>query len=90
VINPSTKAEALRRLRRVEGQVRGIQRMVAEERYCIDILQQVTAARRALDEVALKILRRHTDSCVAEAIRSHRGRAKINELMATVQQFVSR
>ena len=64
--------------------------MVSEERYCVQILQQITAARRALDQVALKVLRRHTQSCVADAIQSHRGRAKIDELMATVQQFVSR
>lgn len=90
MINVSTKAESLKRLRKVEGQVRGIQRMVSDERYCIDILQQVTAARRALDQIALKILRRHMESCVSEAIQSHRGGAKIDELMATVQQFVRR
>ena len=90
MINVSTKTESLKRLRKVEGQIRGIQRMVSDERYCIDILQQVTAARRALDQIALKILRRHTESCVSEAIQSHRGGAKIEELMATVQQFVSR
>ena len=90
MINVNTKAESLKRLRKVEGQVRGIQRMVSDERYCIDILQQVTAARRALDQIALKILRRHMESCVSEAIQSHRGGAKIDELMATVQQFVRR
>ena len=90
MINASTKQDALKRLNRIEGQVRGVGRMVESERYCIDILQQVTAARRALDQVALKIMRRHLDSCVSEAIKSHRGRGKIDELMATVQQFVSR
>ena len=80
--------ELLPRLRRIEGQVQGVRRMVESGRYCIDILQQVTAARRALDEVALKIMSGHINDCVSTAIRKRDGTAKIAELIRTIQQFV--
>ena len=89
MLNAQTKQETLKRLRRVAGQVAGIERMVTQERYCIDIIHQVTAARRALDQVALGVMRRHVDSCVSEAIRSKQGAVKIEELMATVHQFIT-
>ena len=63
------KAAIQRRLRRIEGQVRGIQRMVEEDRYCIDILEQVSAATRALQAVALELLDDHLAHCVADAVR---------------------
>jgi len=80
--------DTLPRLRRIEGQVRGITRMVEEQRYCIDIIQQLTAARKALDQVSLKIMNRHVNSCVSEAIRKQEGEAKITELMQTITRFV--
>jgi DNA-binding FrmR family transcriptional regulator len=80
--------DVLPRLRRIEGQVRGINRMVQEHRYCIDIIQQLTAARKALDQVSLTIMNRHINSCVSEAIRRRDGAAKINELMSTINRFV--
>ena len=80
--------ELLPRLRRIEGQVRGITRMVEEQRYCIDIIQQLTAARRALDEVTLKVMKGHINSCVSEAIRNQDGAKKIDELMQTIHRFV--
>ncbi len=89
MLNAQTKQETLKRLRRVAGQVAGIERMVTDERYCIEIIHQITAARRALDQVALGVMRRHVDSCVSEAIRSKQGTAKIEELMATVHQFIT-
>ena len=89
MLNAQTKQETLKRLRRVAGQVAGIERMVTDERYCIEIIHQITAARRALDQVALGVMRRHVDSCVSEAIRSKQGAAKIEELMATVHQFIT-
>jgi DNA-binding FrmR family transcriptional regulator len=61
------KEELLKRLRRAEGQVRGIQRMVEEEAYCIDVLTQVSAATKALETVALSLLDDHLGHCVAEA-----------------------
>ena len=60
----------LKRLRRIEGQVRGLQRMVEEDRYCIDILTQVSAATKALHAVALGLLEQHMGHCVAEATAS--------------------
>jgi DNA-binding FrmR family transcriptional regulator len=58
----------LRRLRRIEGQVRGLQRMIDEDKYCIDILTQVSAATRALQAVALGLLDEHLSHCVAQAV----------------------
>ena len=76
------------RLKRIEGQVRGIARMVQEQRYCIDIVQQITAARRALDEAALSIMKDHINACVSTAIRKQGGAEKIDELMRTLHRFV--
>lgn len=78
----------LKRLKKVEGQIKGIQRMIAQGRYCIDILQQITAARRALEQVALGVMRRHVEACVSEAVRSKQGSSKLSELMSTIQQFI--
>ena len=76
------------RLRRVEGQVRGIQKMIEEDRYCIDVLTQVNAARSALESVALQLLADHTEHCVAEAIRSGGGTKKVRELNEAVERLV--
>ena len=78
----------LPRLRRIEGQIRGITRMVEGRRYCIDIIQQLTAARRALDQVSLRMMNGHINTCVSDAIRKREGREKINELMQTIYRFV--
>ena len=78
----------LPRLRRIEGQVRGITRMVEERRYCIDIIQQLTAARKALDQVSLQIMSGHINTCVSDSIRKQEGPRKINELMTTINRFV--
>lgn len=78
----------LPRLRRIEGQVRGIGRMVEQGRYCIDIIQQLTAVRRALDQVSLQVMQRHINHCVSDAIRRRDGEAKITELMQTIHRFV--
>ena len=64
------KDEVLARLRRIEGQVRGLQRMVTEEQYCIDVLTQVSAATRALQGVAVRLLDEHLRHCVAGALSS--------------------
>ena len=64
------KGDYLRRLRRIEGQARGLQRMVEEEQYCIDILTQVSAMTKALQAVALGLLEEHIASCVADAVRA--------------------
>jgi DNA-binding FrmR family transcriptional regulator len=81
--------EALQgRLRRIEGQVRGIQKMVDDDRYCIDILTQINAARAALEAVALLLLRDHTEHCVADAIKAGDGSAKVRELSDAVERLV--
>ena len=76
------------RLRRIEGQVRGIQKMVEDDRYCIDVLTQVNATKAALESVALQLLADHTQHCVTEAIRSGKGNAKVRELNQAVERLV--
>ncbi len=80
----------LARLRRIEGQVRGILRMVEEERYCVDILTQLRAVRAALKRVEDSVLREHVEHCVAEAIRSGdpaEQRGKVDELLEVLGRF---
>jgi CsoR family transcriptional regulator, copper-sensing transcriptional repressor len=84
----SHKEQIQARLRRIEGQIRGVQKMVDEDRYCIDVLTQVSAAKAALDAVALALLQDHTEHCVAEAIRSGDGTEKIRELNDAVERLV--
>jgi DNA-binding FrmR family transcriptional regulator len=73
----------LRRLKIIEGQVKGIQRMVEEENYCVDILRQISAVRAAINQAGMIILRRHVENCVSDAIRSDPNQSKevIDELM---------
>jgi DNA-binding FrmR family transcriptional regulator len=68
-----TKGDLAKRLRRVEGQVRGIQRMVEEDAYCIDVLTQVSAVTRALQSVAVSLLDEHLRHCVSDAVQSDDG-----------------
>jgi DNA-binding FrmR family transcriptional regulator len=82
------KQDIATRLRRIEGQVRGIQKMVEDDRYCIDVLTQVNASRAALESVALQLLADHTEHCVAEAMRSGGGAKKLRELNAAVERLV--
>ena len=84
------KAKLLKRLARAEGQVRGIARMVEEDRYCIDILTQLAAVDTALESVALAILDDHVTHCVAGALASGdetEAAVKIDELLAAVRRF---
>jgi DNA-binding FrmR family transcriptional regulator len=76
------------RLRRIEGQVRGLQKMVDDDRYCIDVLTQVSAVKAALESVALLLLADHTEHCVAEAIRAGDGTKKVRELNGAVERLV--
>ena len=69
-VDPEIKASNLRRLRRIEGQVRGLQRMVEEDRYCADILTQVSSTQEALRAVARALMRNHLAHCAAHAIRT--------------------
>jgi DNA-binding FrmR family transcriptional regulator len=89
-MEPAAKATLLRRLRRVEGQVRGLQRMVEAEAYCIDVLHQVAAARAALAEVGRTLLGGHVERCVVDAVRSGSRRdrdRKVTELLQALGQL---
>lgn len=88
MINASVKDDAVLRLRKIEGQVKGIQKMVEEEKYCIDIVNQITAVRRALEGVGLIVMKRHIESCVAESIKRDKSGEKVKELMETIDRFV--
>ena len=84
------KDALIKRLHRIEGQVRGIERMVDEERYCIDILTQISAVSTALESVALKLLAEHVNHCVAGALQSGDAETageKARELLAAVERF---
>jgi DNA-binding FrmR family transcriptional regulator len=80
----------LKRLHRIEGQVRGIARMVDEDKYCIDILTQVSAATKALQSVALGLLEEHMGSCVVDAARvgGHEADAKVKEASDAIARLV--
>jgi CsoR family transcriptional regulator, copper-sensing transcriptional repressor len=84
----SHKQQVQSRLRRIEGQVRGLEKMVDEDRYCIDVLTQVGAVKAALDGVALVLLQDHTEHCVVEAIQAGDGTHKIRELNAAVERLI--
>ncbi|HEY7489272.1 MAG TPA: metal-sensitive transcriptional regulator [Streptosporangiaceae bacterium] len=86
----ATKDQLQTRLRRIEGQVRGIERMVAEDRYCIDVLTQISAIQAALDKVALGLLDGHVRHCVAEATQEGRTEEMTAELMASVGRLMRR
>jgi DNA-binding FrmR family transcriptional regulator len=84
------KEALVKRLHRIEGQVRGIERMVEDERYCIDILTQISAATTALESVAFKILDEHVNHCVAGALESGDAEVaaeKSRELLEAVHRF---
>jgi len=88
-----TKAKALGRLRRIEGQVQGIQRMVEEDKSCVDILLQLTAVQGAVEQVQKLLLGQHLESCVAEAVRSGNARdrqRKMDELLGVFSRFSGR
>ncbi len=77
----------LGRLRKIEGQVRGVQRMVEEDRYCVDILVQLAAIRSAVSAVGHSLLESHVRGCVAKALQSGDGDRAVTELMEVIAQF---
>ena len=85
-----TKADQLKRLRRIEGQVRGIQRMVEDDKYCIDVLTQVSAATKALQAVALSLLDEHLSHCVVGAVAAGGDEAdtKLREASEAIARLV--
>ncbi|WP_205520211.1 metal-sensing transcriptional repressor [Virgibacillus doumboii] len=89
-VTPRTDAEknaVVNRLKRIEGQVRGIQKMVEEDRYCVDVLVQISAINAALKKVGFSMAERHTKHCVSDAVQSGQGEEAIDELMEIMKQF---
>ena len=82
------KQAVLTRLRRIEGQIRGLQRLVDEEQYCIDILTQVSAATKALEGVALVLLDQHLEHCLTHAADPAEAQQKLNEASAAIRRLV--
>jgi DNA-binding FrmR family transcriptional regulator len=84
------KRDLVMRLRRIEGQARGIARLVDEEAYCLDILQQVEALTAAADGVALLLLEDHIDGCLTHAVESGQGQPYVDEVMTVVRRAMGR
>ena len=77
----------INRLKRVEGQVRGLQKMIEEDRYCVDVLVQISAVQAALKKVGFALTERHIKMCISSAIKQGHGDDHIEELMKVLQQF---
>lgn len=86
----ATKDQLQARLRRIEGQVRGVERMVGEDRYCIDVLTQISAIQAALDKVALGLLDGHARHCMKEGAAEGRADEMATEMMAAVGRLMKR
>ncbi len=84
----NTKADVLKRLRRIEGQIKGIQRMVEEEQSCVDIITQVSAVKAAINKAALLIMETHSLSCIENAMSSEDKDAAVAELTKTINRFM--
>jgi DNA-binding FrmR family transcriptional regulator len=82
------KEEILARLRKIEGQVRGLQRMVEADSYCVDLLTQIAAVKRAMDQVALGLLDSHIKGCVRDAVAAGDADEKVEELVTVVERFL--
>ena len=87
MLSDKEKIELKKRLKRVAGQVNGIDNMLDEGRYCVDVVQQILAARAALNQVALIVLESHAKSCLVTAVKEDRADASIDELMGVLRQF---
>ena len=88
-IKAKDKEKIQNRLRRIEGQVRGVQRMVDEEAYCVDVLTQISSIISAMEKVGVILLKDHVEHCVKESIETGEGAdEKIEELTAAVERFL--
>ena len=81
------KADLKQRLKKISGQINGIDKMLDDGRYCVDVVQQILAARAALNKVALLIVESHAKSCVVKAIKEDRADQSLDELMNVLKQF---
>ncbi|MFH1775090.1 MAG: metal-sensitive transcriptional regulator [Chloroflexota bacterium] len=84
------KSALLTRMKRIAGQAKGIQQMIEEDRYCIDIVQQLTALSAAADNAALLIMESHIKGCVSDAVRRENSEKHIKELMTTIRKAIRR
>lgn len=82
------KQQILERLKKIEGQVRGVQRMVEEDRYCVDVLVQVAAIKAALNKVGLALMEGHARGCMQAAVRRGEGDEAVSELMDVLERFI--
>jgi CsoR family transcriptional regulator, copper-sensing transcriptional repressor len=82
------KDSLLTRLRRIEGQTRGLQRMVEEDKYCVDIMTQIASVQAALEQVSLLLMENHMRHCVTEAIQEGKGDEKISEVMTVLKRYI--
>ena len=81
------RQSVLTRLRRIEGQARGLQRMVEEDRYCVDIMTQIASVQAALEQVSVQLMENHLRHCVTEAILEGKGEEKIREIMDVIKHY---
>src|SRR5690625_1748253 len=81
------KTQLINRLKRIEGQVRGLQKMIEDDRYCVDVLVQISAVNAALNKVGYTMMERHAKMCVSDAIKHGDGEAHMEELMKVIRQF---
>jgi DNA-binding FrmR family transcriptional regulator len=84
------KQQLQTRLRRIEGQVRGVARMIDQDKYCVDVVTQVAAIQAALDKVSLGLLDGHLRGCVRDEIRAGGGEAKVDELLQVMDRVLRR
>ena len=86
VVRPD-KQRLIHRLNRIEGQVRGIAGMVADDRYCVDVLTQIASVKSALDGLAMQLLEQHARGCVSQAVQRGEGEAAIGEMMTVFRKL---
>ncbi|MGE5653378.1 MAG: metal-sensitive transcriptional regulator [Bacillota bacterium] len=84
-----SRANLIRRLNRIEGQVRGIAKMVEEGRYCIEVMDQIAAVRQALNSVCYIMMENHTRGCVIDAVKAGHGEQSVEELLRVMKRYMS-
>ncbi len=92
MLDEDTKTQSLRRLKLAKGQLEGVERMIENEKYCIDIINQLSAVRNALEKVSLILMKQHISTCLVDSVREgdeERQEKKLDELMETVYKFIT-
>ncbi|MFH1414494.1 MAG: metal-sensitive transcriptional regulator [Elusimicrobiota bacterium] len=88
MIDVKMQTELGKRLNKIAGQINGIRRMIENKKYCVDIINQITAVRRALESLGCEVMKNHINTCIKEDIKRTGGEDKINELMETIHKFI--